>query len=210
VLREDILLPPLSGPRNIGVYCVEQGRWAGRTKDFEAKGTFAAPALRSRLMEKADQGRVWAEVDKAARSAAAPSATMSYQEVYEKKEVKDHLQAAEAAIDRRAAPWAVGAAVFAADALLGLDLFLDAGLFAREWPKLLRAYALETYGRTGRAAPNEKRARAQADTFLSVTARAEGTLRSNAGVGQIFEFRIPSLHGSALMFDGWIFHAAIL
>jgi ARG/rhodanese/phosphatase superfamily protein len=27
VLREDILLPPLSGARPIGVYCVEQGRW---------------------------------------------------------------------------------------------------------------------------------------------------------------------------------------
>lgn len=44
VLSEDIRLPPLSGPRNIAVYCVEQGRWAERTKEFEAKGTFAAPS----------------------------------------------------------------------------------------------------------------------------------------------------------------------
>ena len=147
VLSEDILLPPFSGPRNIGVYCVEQGRWAGRTKDFEAKGTFAAPALRSRLMEKADQARVWGEVDRYSQIAGAPSPTRSYQEVYEKPEVKEHLKDVERGIDHRAAPGALGAAVFVGQALAGLDLFHDANLFAREWPKLLRAQALEAYRR---------------------------------------------------------------
>ena len=33
VLVEDVLLPPASGPRDIGVYCVEQGRWAGRSEE---------------------------------------------------------------------------------------------------------------------------------------------------------------------------------
>jgi hypothetical protein len=51
VLREDILLPPWSGPRAIGVFCVEQGRWNEGGKDFESKGSFAQPALRSKLME---------------------------------------------------------------------------------------------------------------------------------------------------------------
>ena len=36
VLREDILLPPLSGARPIGVYCVEQGRWNEGRRDFES------------------------------------------------------------------------------------------------------------------------------------------------------------------------------
>src|SRR5262245_60881 len=35
VLREDILLPPLSGARSIGVYCVEAGRWNEGRRDFE-------------------------------------------------------------------------------------------------------------------------------------------------------------------------------
>src|SRR5262249_40866724 len=43
VLREDILLPPLSGARPIGVYCVEQGRWNEGRRDFESKLSFADP-----------------------------------------------------------------------------------------------------------------------------------------------------------------------
>src|SRR6185312_11829911 len=58
VLKEDVLLPPASGARNLGVYCVEQGRWnIGRT-DFDSKSTLASPSLRSRLMQKADQAQV--------------------------------------------------------------------------------------------------------------------------------------------------------
>src|SRR5262245_4911443 len=92
VLKEDVLLPPLSGPRNLGVYCVEQGRWnTGRT-DFDSKSTLAAPSLRSRLMEKADQAEVWSEVMKSARSAQAASPTASYQQIYETPEVKEHLK----------------------------------------------------------------------------------------------------------------------
>ena len=210
VLSEDILLPPFSGPRNIGVYCVEQGRWAGRGKDFEAKGTFAAPALRSRLMEKADQGKVWGEVDKYSRLAGAASPTQSYQDIYEKPEVKDHLKAVEQGIDLRAAPGALGAAVFVGQALAGLDLFHDPGLFAREWPKLLRAQALDAYRRPIAPGWDEGRLRKRVEEVLGAAAKAEGILRGNAGVGQLFEFRVDGLRGAALLVDGRVVHTAIL
>ncbi len=211
VLSEDILLPPLSGPRNIGVYCVEQGRWAaGRGKDFDAKGSFAAPALRSKLMEKADQGKVWAEVDKYSRSAAAPSPTRSYQEVYEKPEVKEHLKDVERGIDYRAAPGALGAAVFVGQTLAGLDLFLSSDLFGREWPKLLRAQALDAYRQSLRTDGLEPKLRARVQHLLAGAAKAEGLLRGNAGAGEIFEFRLDKLRGSALTFEGRMVHAAIL
>ena len=70
VLREDILLPPLSGARSIGVYCVEQGRWNEGRKEFESKGSFAQPMLRSKLMERADQHQIWDAVARSAREAA--------------------------------------------------------------------------------------------------------------------------------------------
>jgi hypothetical protein len=209
VLREDVLFPPFSGPRNIGVYCVEQGRWAGRSKDFEAKGTFAAPALRSRLMEKADQARVWAEVDRYA-AAAAPSPTRSYQEVYEKPEVQEHLKEVEQGIDPRAAAGALGGAVFVGQALAGLDLFHDPALFAREWPKLLRAQALEAYRQPRQPGGDERRLRARVEEALAGAAKTEGALRGNAGVGQLFEFRVDRSRGSALVFGGRVVHTAIL
>ena len=210
VLSEDILLPSFSGPRNIGVYCVEQGRWAGRSKDFEAKGTFAAPALRSRLMEKADQGRVWGEVEKYARMAGAASPTRSYQEIYEQPEVKEHLKDVEQGIDHRAAAGALGAAVFVGQALAGIDVFHDPALFAREWPKLLRAQALEAYRQPHPPAADVPRLRARVEEALAGAAKAEGVLRGNAGVGRLFEFRVGRLHGSALVFDGRVVHTAIL
>lgn len=210
VLMEDVLLPPMSGPRNIGVYCVEQGRWSGPTENFDSKGSFAAPGLRSQVMEKGDQGRVWAEVNRYARSADAASPTQSYQQIYEKPEVKEHLDEVEKGLGHRAAPGALSAAVFVAESLAGLDLFFDPGLFAREWPKLLRAQALDAYHQPRRPHPGEGELRMRVEAWLWAAAKTEGTLRTNAGIGTLFEYRVDRHRGSALAFDGRVMHAAIL
>ncbi len=210
VLTEDVLLPPMSGPRELGVYCVEQGRWAGGRTTFESRGTFAAPALRSRLMAKAPQAQVWAEVDRYSRLAYAASPTQSYQQVYEQPEVRDHVKSVERAIDLKAASGAHGAAVFVAETLAGLDLFQDAGLFAREWPKLLSAYAVETYRGADQPGGDERRLRKALTELLRSASSVEGTLRTNAGVGQLFEFRAGKHRGASLTFKGSVVHAAIL
>ncbi|OLC16180.1 MAG: hypothetical protein AUH29_05570 [Candidatus Rokubacteria bacterium 13_1_40CM_69_27] len=210
VVTEDILLPPLSGPLTITVYCVEQGRWRGRAQHFESKGSFAAPGLRARVMERADQGRVWAEVSKYAARAAAPSETGSYQAIYDKPEVKEHQQEVERTLDHRAAPGARGAAVFVGQSLAGLDLFEDAGLFARQWPKLLRAHALEAYGRHSEADGWEGRLRQSVQSLLQNVAKTEGTLRRNAGAGRLFEFRVDGARGAALVAEAQVVHAACL
>jgi hypothetical protein len=81
VLREDLLLPPRSGPRNIAVYCVEQGRWNEGRKDFESRSSVVQPSVRSQVLGKAEQGRIWSGVASAARDARAASPTGSYQAV---------------------------------------------------------------------------------------------------------------------------------
>ena len=208
IVTEDVLLPPKSGPRDISVYCVEQGRWAGARPGFESRGTFAAPSLRSQVMAKQGQNRVWAEVDRYSALAASPSPTRSYQDVYEKPEVQEHIRD----VEQRIGPFkgALGAAVFVDDALAGLDLFQDGSLFAREWPKLLRAYAVEVYRRSPRSGGDERRLR---DTVADVLRNAEGvrgTLRRNAGVGELFEFRAGPHRGTSLAFQGHVTHVAIL
>jgi hypothetical protein len=209
VLREDILLPPLSGPRPIGVYCVEQGRWNEGRKEFESK---AQPGLRSKLMERPDQGRVWDSVAKAAREAApaTQSPTGSYQAIYEDGRIKDHLSDIERVAPMRPPALAHGAAVFFGASLSGLDLFHAPGLFAREWPKLLRAYAVETYGKMLPMDVSETKLRAQVEGLVAQAARVEGSMRGNAGVGQLFEFRAGSGRGAALLFEGRAVHTAIL
>jgi hypothetical protein len=210
VLREDILLPPLSGPRALGVYCVEQGRWNDGRRDFESKSTFAHPGLRREVYDKAPQARVWSEVARSARAVAAPSPTASYQQVYEQPAVRQQLDAAERGLEAAVAGGALGAAAFVGGSFGGLDVFRDAGLFAREWRKLLRAYAVEAYAKPAAAPAPEAAQRAELQRLLARAAAATGVLRGNAGVGQVFEFVVERHRGAALGHERTIVHAAIL
>ena len=210
VLREDILLPPGSGPRAIGVYCVEQGRWNEGRRDFESKSSFAQPGLRREVYDKADQARVWSEVARSTRAAAAPSPTGSYQQVYEQPAVKEHLAKTEHALDATVPRGALGAAAFVESTLSGLDLFRDSGVFARQWRKLLRAHAVEAYGKPPLTAAPEAKLRAELDALLGAATDAPGMVRGNAGIGQVFEFKLGRHRGVALTYDGGLVHAAIL
>jgi ARG/rhodanese/phosphatase superfamily protein len=210
VMREDILLPPLSGPRALGVYCVEQGRWNEGRRDFESKSTFAHPGLRREVYDKVEQARVWKEVARSASAAAAPSPTGSYQQVYEQPAVRQQLDEAERGLDVRAASGSLGAAVFVGSGLSGIDVFRDASLFAREWRKLLRAYAVEAYGRPSTAPEPEAKQRAELRRVLDGATVAAGLIHGNAGVGQVFEFKLQQYRGAVLGYEGAIVHAAIV
>ena len=209
VLREDLLLPPLSGTRNIGVYCVEQGRWNEGRKDFDSRGSVVQPSVRSQVLRKAEQSRIWSGIASAQREMAAPSATGSYQAIYDKPEVKAQLEQTTRSFDPTVAPTAVGAAVFVGPNLAGVDCFHAPGLFAREWPKLLRAYALDAYG-TAAGAWDESAARSRADGLLRAAARVEGSVRGSVGAGRLFEFTLDGRRGAALLFEGLAIHLAIL
>jgi hypothetical protein len=90
----------------------------------------------------------------------------------------------------------------------GVDCFDSPRLFAREWPKLLRAYALDAYG--GAPGWDETAARKRVESLMRGAARAQGSLRGNAGVGQLFEFGVERSRGAALLFEGAVIHLAIL
>ena len=212
VLREDILLPPLSGPRPIGVYCVEQGRWNQSRKDFDSKGTVAQPSVRQQLLGRASQNRVWDSVARAAREAnpsAPPSPTGSYQAIYDDEKIQTHLREVERAVPPMHSG-AHGAAVFAGGTLSGLDLFHSPSLFTREWTKLLRAHAVEAYRLPPPKDSPDASLPAQIEKLLAQAARAEGAVRRNAGDGLLFEFQVGSSRGVSLIYDGRVVHTVIL
>ena len=76
--------------------------------------------------------------------------------------------------------------------------------------KLLRAQALEAYRHPGRPDTDERRLRGRVEETLGVAAKVEGVLRTNVGVGELFEFRATGFRGSGLVYDGRVVHAAIL
>ena len=210
IVIEDVLVPPRSGPLTLPVYCVEQGRWAGAGKQFTTRETLAAPQLRARMLERSDQREVWAEVDRYAKRAAAPSATGSYQAIPDKPEVQAHQKDVEVTIGATIPSGAHGAAVFVADTFAGLDLFQDGSLFAREWPKLLRAGTIEAYGRGLDHAVDERGLRAHVNDLLTSAAVAEGLVRRGVGAGSLVEFRLKRSKGSALVAESQVVHVAIV
>jgi hypothetical protein len=210
IVLEDVLLPPRSGPLTLPVYCVEQGRWVGDGKAFAPREILAAPQLRAKMLERCEQREVWAEVDRYAKRAAAPSATGSYLAIHDKAEVQAHQKDVEAAIGAKIVPGAQGAAVFVADRFVGIDLFQDGSLFAREWPKLLRASTIETYGHRVDAKTDERRLRTHVDDLLRSAAGADGSVRRGIGAGWLVEFRLSRSRGLALVAESQVVHAAIL
>ena len=63
VIGKDRLVPAESDPIDLGVFCVEPGRWTATSAKFGSLGTaMAQPAVRARAMSDKDQAKVWSEV----------------------------------------------------------------------------------------------------------------------------------------------------
>lgn len=59
VIGKDRIVPPESDPIDLGVFCVEPGRWVARSDNFGAFGGLAQPKVRAQAMAKKDQQEVW-------------------------------------------------------------------------------------------------------------------------------------------------------
>jgi hypothetical protein len=167
IIGKDRLVPAESDPVDLGVFCVEPGRWVGSSDRFSvapvkggAMGGIVQPSVRSKAMADKDQQKVWNEVGNA-RSAMAyglsPSAseavevTSSYNSVVQNEEVQRKLDAVAAPVERDYQSLirqlkdknAVGVVVAVNGEIIWADLFASSDLLAKYWPKLVRSYAAE-------------------------------------------------------------------
>jgi hypothetical protein len=165
VIGKDRLVPAESDPVDLGVFCVEPGRWTGAKMSFSggAIGSgMVQPAVRAKAMADKDQEKVWAEVRNSrarVEAQASPQAlwviagTTSYARVMENDEVKQKVEAVAAPIqhdyqslikqlrDRNA----VGVVVAVNGEIIWADVFASTSLLEKYWPKLIRSYAAEAY-----------------------------------------------------------------
>ena len=161
VIAKDRIVPAESDPIDLGVFCVEPGRWTGVSSKFGySGGVMVQPGVRAKAMADKDQAKVWAEVGKAKEAVAAgPSAptsyefnsTTSYARVMQNDEVKKQLDSVAAPIaqnyeslikqlrDRNA----VGVVVAVNGEIVWSDIFASTQLLQKYWPKLIRSYAAE-------------------------------------------------------------------
>jgi len=161
VIGKDRIIPAESDPVDLGVFCVEPGRWTGSSVKFDSRnGAMAQPAVRAKAMADKDQAQVWSEVGKARESLAlmvpAPSAapvraTSSYAGVMQNQEVKQQVDSVAEPIQRNYQSLirqlrdqnAVGVVVAVNGRMVWADIFASTNLLEKYWPKLVRSYAAE-------------------------------------------------------------------
>ncbi|MGH9539928.1 MAG: ARPP-1 family domain-containing protein, partial [Terriglobales bacterium] len=177
VIGKDRIISPESDPIDLGVFCVEPGRWVGTSDRFGVKGAIggpiqapmAAPNVRAKAMADKDQQQVWSEVGKAriAMSEAVPApaapgvrSTSSYAGVMGNQEVKQRIDSVAEPIQRNYQSLirqlreqnAVGVVVAVNGRIVWADIFASTELLEKYWPKLVQSYAAEafiTHGTSG-------------------------------------------------------------
>ncbi len=163
VIGKDRLVPAESDPIDLGVFCVEPGRWVATSAKFGSLGAgMAQPAVRARAMSDKDQAKVWSEVRNAqtvvasrlpAPAAAVVAGTSSYAGVMQNEEVKQQVDSIAEPIQRNYQSLiqqlrernAVGVVVAVNGEIIWADIFASTNLLEKYWPKLVRSYAAEAF-----------------------------------------------------------------
>jgi len=130
VIGKDRIVPPESEPIDLGVFCVEPGRWVSKSENFGGFGNLAQPSVRANAMGKKDQQEVWNSVhdSKAKVAQNVPAAAeRDYRNVIRDLREKN----------------AVGVVVAVNGEILWADIFASNDLLDRYWSKLVRSYAAE-------------------------------------------------------------------
>ena len=169
VIGKDRIIPAESDPLDLGVFCVEPGRWVGSSDRFGVGGTaagavpapMAAPNVRAKAMADKDQQQVWSEVAKtrAAMAETVPvegeaqaiNGTSSYARVMQNNEVKQRVDSVAGPIQRNYQSLiqqlrdqhAVGVVVAVNGQMVWADIFASTNLLEKYWPKLVQSYAAE-------------------------------------------------------------------
>jgi sulfur carrier protein ThiS len=168
VIGKDRIVPSESDPIDLGVFCVEPGRWTGSSDRFGVGGTgspvaapMAAPNVRAKAMAEKDQQQVWSEVAKTRTAMAGAvmvegaaqeiNGTSSYARVMQNSEVKQRVDSVAEPIQRNYQSVirqlrdqnAVGVVVAVNGEIVWADIFASTNLLEKYWPKLVRSYAAE-------------------------------------------------------------------
>ncbi|HEV2021679.1 MAG TPA: DUF6569 family protein [Terriglobales bacterium] len=168
VVGKDRIIPAHSDPVDLGVFCVEPGRWVARSgggSKFDAQSApMAQPSVRKRAMSDKDQQQVWAEVAKSRQGMADAVASTgggaaraeiesstSYAQAADNREVKRQVDSVAVPLERSyqglirelRARNAVGVVVAVNGEIIWADLFASPQLLEKYWPKLVRSYAAE-------------------------------------------------------------------
>ena len=150
IIGKDAIIPSSKFPVDLGVYCVEHGRWSGEAKFHEAPASAAlvAPSVRKSAIYSNSQEGVWNSVAGMGGAAKVASPSNAYRDVAADKDVAHQIEEYVSAIDARFdEDRAMGVAVAVNGKLVWVDRFSSNQMFRKYWPKLLRSYVMEAVTR---------------------------------------------------------------
>jgi len=199
----------------IPVSCVEQGRWAYRSSEFQAarrtlfaaararKAQSVSDALRTRGERRANQSQVWADVAAKADELRVESETLAMSDIYVDRagQLDTYVRAF------HASPAQTGAVVAIGGKVVGLEFFDSAPAFARYLEKLIRAYALDAIDRTEGEPPDAPVGRG-ARAFLDLVSATHAERFKALGEGEDLRLTGEGIAGGALVTGGRVVHLA--
>jgi len=201
VVGKDRIVPPHSDPVDLGVFCVEPGRWTAVSQTFGVAGTgrdgsvaraelgapIAQPSVRSKAMADKDQKKVWDSVNQSAQAIApGPAYTTSYAQVVGGTAAKERIDSVAKPVEQSLSEVlhqlreqkAVGVVVAIGGEIVWADIFASTPLLEKYWPKLARSYAAESLTTSITGTPTQ----AAAQAFLAQMNGNKETVESEPGV----------------------------
>jgi len=203
IVGDDLIVPP-GAELVIPVFCVERGRWVGKSESFRSFGTLAGSEVR-KARQRADQAAVWENVAAEQARLNAPSATGALRSLQESEDVQEKVRPYARSLSDFAEdlPKARGVVACVGGEIIAADLFASRSLFQKLWPKLLEAYVVDAIGRPKRDRTPDA---VEIKRWLEGVKRAERTPKDTPGDGRLYELRGERIMGSALVYDGGVVH----
>ncbi len=195
VVGSDRIVPANAGPIDLGVFCVEPGRWVASSGKFGSMGVqMAQPSVRMPAMAEHDQSRVWDNVrssnakmaaNLAAPEAAAIGGTTSYAKVFASPPVAKMMaeyggtETEQSILRELRNRNAVGVVVAIDGRVMWADVFASTDLLAKYWSKLMHSYVAEAVtSASGAGAPDQT----EAEIFINTLGGAREIVESEKDV----------------------------
>ncbi len=215
IVAHDTLVPADRAWKEVGVYCAEPGRSAGRTDRFDAASALAPPDLRGLLAVDAGQPAGWAGIRHRLDVLGVKSPTDGLGALYASGPVPERVRALERRLgdlptrDVRT----VGVAFGSDQGLIAAECFASNTLLRQTWPRVLAAAAAHAAVRraagpgaapvpSSRSGVNQVLEHAIGGDWIPLPGAANGDARYQLRTGD-------SLLGEACVAGGRVGHATL-
>ncbi len=192
----------------VPVSCVEQGRWSYRGKEFKSEGRMSSPQLRSKVEEdvsyavreqrafRADQSRVWDEIEAKSARLAVRSDTMAMAALYESYD--DQLKSYQDHFSR--SPGQTGFLATVNGRMAGMELFDSADNLGKYFDKLIQSYALDAIDlQRQKARQTSPATQEKAESWVAEVMKVPVAANPSLGLGEDLRIEGGGIIGSGLL-----------